>query len=194
MNCVIIGVSDRSILWRDGKIKEDKYTSFIEKYSKFLKANFDNIIITPDDGVYTDIALRFSELKKKKVIAYYPDKDDYYGIVHIKANFEKYEIKPINGDWYKLDADITKQALCVICLGFSVGSLIEIGFIKYHQKYGKYKNPALANIHLFIDKRTINKKLPPSFEEQINNIYYYKNLKELQELINNKKEILCEKI
>jgi hypothetical protein len=192
MNCVIIGVSDRSLLWRDGKIKEDKYQKFVEKYSKFLKKNFDNVIVTPDDGVYTDIALRFGELKKKKPIAYYPDKDDYYGIEHIKDNFDKYELKQIDGDWYKLNADLTKQALCIISLGFSPGVLIEGAFIKYHQKYGKHKNLKLENIHWFIDKRTIKQKLPKSFEEQIKNIYYYKNLKELQKLITDKKEILSE--
>lgn len=189
MNCVLVGVSDRSLLWRDGKVKEKDYEKFVLKYAKFLKKHFENVIVTPDDGIYTDIALKFGELKKKKPIAYYPDKDTFYGIEHIKDNFEKYDIRPIDGDWYKLNADLTKQALCVICLGFTPGVLIEISFIKYHQKYGKYKDPRLKNIHLFIDKKTINKKLPIGFEEQVNNFYYYKNLKELEKIILEKKEI-----
>jgi hypothetical protein len=190
MNCVLVGVSDRSTLWREGKIKEKNYEKFILHYAKFLKKHFENVIVTPDDGVYTDIALKFGQITKKKPIAYYPDKDTFYGIEHIKDNFEKYEIKPIDGDWYKLNADLTKQAICVICLGFTPGVLIEISFIKYHQKYGKYKDPRLKNIHLFIDKKTIKQKLPLSFEEQINNLYYYKDLKELEKIILEKKEIL----
>lgn len=187
MDCVLIGVSDRSLLWRDGKIKEENYEKFVLKYAKFLKKHFENVIVTPDDGVYTDIALKFGELKKKKAIAYYPDKDTFYGIEHIKNNFEKYQIKPIDGDWYKLNADLTKQSLCVVCLGFSPGVLIEASFIKYHQKYGKYKDQRLKDIHLFIDKKTIKQKLPLSFQEQINNLYYYKDLKELEKLILEKK-------
>lgn len=188
MDCVLIGVSDRSLLWRQGKIKESKYLQFVEKYAKFLKKHFDNVIVTPDDGVYTDIALKFGELKGKKAIAYYPDKDNYYGIEHIKQNFEKYDLRPIDGDWYKLNAELTKQALCIICLGFSPGVLIEGAFLKYHQKYGK--EPKLNNIHWLIDKRCIKQKLPESFHEQIKNIYYYKNLKELGKLLGERKEYL----
>jgi len=120
----------------------------------------------------------------------YPDKDIYYGIEHIRQNFPKYELRPIDGDWYKLNADLTKQALAVICIGFSPGVLIEGAFIKYHQKYGGFKNPKLKNIHWFIDERCIDRKLPKSFEEQISNLFYYKNLKQLKELIEKRKEAL----
>ena len=140
--------------------------------------------ITPDDGVYTDIALEFGRLKNKKPIAYYPDKDEYYGITHIKENFPNYDIRPINGDWYKLNADLTKQALITICLGFSPGVLIELAFIKYHQQYGVKKDRSLKNIHCFIDERCIKDRLPETFHEQIKNIFYYKSLGELKGLLN----------
>ncbi|HII16177.1 MAG TPA: hypothetical protein HA362_07770 [Nanoarchaeota archaeon] len=190
MDAVIIGVSDRSSLWRHGKIKERAYPKLVSSYAKLLASFFDNVIVTPDDGVYTDIALEFGKLKGKKPIAYYPDKDIYYGIEHIRQNFPKYELRPIDGDWYKLNADLTKQALAVICIGFSPGVLIEGAFIKYHQKYGGFKNPKLKNIHWFIDERCIDRKLPKSFEEQISNLFYYKNLKQLKELIEKRKEAL----
>jgi len=109
MDAVLIGVSDRSSLWRHGKLNEKDYEKFVKDYASFLSKHFENVIVTPDDGVYTDIALEFGKLKNKKPIAYYPDKDNYYGIEHIKKNFEKYELKPIDGDWYKLNADLTKQ-------------------------------------------------------------------------------------
>lgn len=194
MNCVVIGVSDRSVLWRHGNIEEKEYQQIVEKYAKLLAKYFENVIVTPDDGVYTDIALKFGELKNKKPIGYYPDKDNYYGIEHLKPNFEKYETKPIDGDWYKLNADLTKKALCVICVGFSPGSMIELSFIKYHQKFGKYKNPQLKQIHLFVDKRAIDQKLPKTFNENIKNLYYFKDLEELEKMILEKKEILSEKI
>jgi hypothetical protein len=183
MDCVLLGVSDRSALWRFGKLKETAYSKFVADYAKFLADNFDNVIVTPDDGVYTDIALEFGKIKGKKAIAYYPDKDTYYGIKHIEPNFHKYNLRPIDGDWYKLNADLTKQALVIISLGFSPGVLIEGSFIKYHQKYGGYKNPKLKNIHWFIDSRCIDVKLPKSFEEQINNIFYYNSLVELGNLL-----------
>ncbi|MDI6737806.1 MAG: hypothetical protein QME12_04800 [Nanoarchaeota archaeon] len=190
MDALIIGVSDRSILWRHGKIKEKDYPKLVSSYANLLASFFDNVIVTPDDGVYTDIALEFGKLKGKKPVGYYPDKDTFYGIEHIRQNFQNYEIRAIDGDWYKLNADLTKQALAVICIGFSPGVLIEGAFIKYHQKYGGFKNPKLKNIHWFIDERCIDKKLPKSFEEQIANIFYYKNLKQLKELIEKRKQLL----
>ncbi|MBD3319397.1 hypothetical protein GF342_05830 [Candidatus Woesearchaeota archaeon] len=72
----------------------------------------------------------------------------------------------------------------VVCVGFSPGVLIELSFIKYHQKYGGYKDPSLRNIHCFIDERCIDQRLPATFEEQITGLAYYKNLEELATLIN----------
>jgi len=188
MDAVIIGVSNRSSLWRHGKIAQEDYESFVKDYATFLSKKFDNLIVTPDDGVYTDIALEFGKVKGKKPIAYYPDKDTFYGIEHIKDNFPKYDLRPINGDWYTLNADLTKKALVVICLGFTPGVLIEGAFIKYHQKYGVFKDSKLKKIHWLIDKRCIDQKLPKSFEEEISNIFYYKDLNQLEKLLEERKE------
>lgn len=190
MEAVIIGVSDRSSLWRHGKIQQQDYETLVKEYAAFLSKRFDNVIVTPDDGVYTDIAQEFGRLKGKKPIAYYPDKDKFYGIEHIQNNFPKYDLRPIKGDWYTLNADLTKMALVVITLGFSPGVLIEGGFIKYHQKYGSRTNPRLKNIHWLIDERCIEQKLPASFHEQIKNLFYYSSLEELSELLEKRKKLL----
>ena len=190
MKAVLIGVSDRSSLWRHGSIKEEDYVSFVKEYAKFLKDNFDNVIVTPDDGVYTDIAIEFGKLKGKKPIAFYPDKDTFYGFEHLKSNFSNYDLKPINGDWYKLNADLTKQSLTIICLGFSPGVLIGGSFIKYHQKYGGKKDSSLKNIFWLIDERCIEQRLPKIFEEQINNIHYYSDFNELKKLILKQREVI----
>jgi hypothetical protein len=185
MDCVLIGVSDRKQL---RKIKD--YEKFVSDYGQFLAKHFENVIVTPDDGVYTDIALEFGRIKGKKPIAYYPDKDTFYGYEHLKKNFHQYEVREINGDWYKLNADLTKQARVVICLGFSPGVLIELSFIKYHQKYGKFRDPRLKNIHLLIDRRTIDWRLPRSFDEQIENIFYYSSLRSLEKILNERREYI----
>jgi len=44
--------------------------------------------VTPDDGVYTDIAIEFGKIKNKKPIAFYPNKDIFYGYEHLKPNFK----------------------------------------------------------------------------------------------------------
>jgi hypothetical protein len=191
MDCVIIGPSDVSSLSRFGKIPPVKYSEFVSGYALFLSKRFDNVIVAPDDGVYSDVALEFGKLKGKKPIAFFPDKDSFYGVEHIKPNFPKFDLRPINGDWYSLNADLTKKSLCVLCLGFSPGVLIEIAYIKYHQKWGSKKEPKLKNIHLFIDSRCIKDKLPEYLSEQINNIFYFKDLNELGKLLEQKKHLLC---
>ena len=183
MNAVLIGSSDRSSLWRYGQIKKEEYEQFVREYAKFLSERFDNLIVTPDDGVYTDIALEYGKIMNKKPIAFYPDKDTQYGIDNLRKNFALYEVKAIDGDWYRLNAELTKQSLTVIVLGFTPSSLIELGFIKYHQKYGGLKDPELKKIHVFIDERCITEKLPKTFEEQIDNIFYYSDLDQLDKLI-----------
>ena len=175
---VIIGVSNRlhiiNILG-----SETKYTDLVEKYAKEIAKKYENVIITPDDGIYTDIAEKWQEITNKKATAYYPDKDTYYGIEHIKHNFSKYATKGIGGDWYKLNAELTKQAKTVLCLGITPGVLIELAYIKYHQKYGGHKNPKYKEITLIIDERLIEQRLPKTVEKEINNIKYINNVEKI---------------
>ncbi|MBN1275056.1 hypothetical protein JXA12_02090 [Candidatus Woesearchaeota archaeon] len=175
MDVVLIGVSDRTSLWRHGSLQEKDYPSFVQAYARLLAKHFDNVIVTPDDGVYTDIADAYGKIKHKKPIAYYPDKDTTYGYGHL--HLLKYDARPIRGDWYTLNADLTKQAPIVICLGFSPGTLIELSYIKYHQKY------AGKDIKLLIDERCIERRLPRSFEEQLRDISYYDDLEALEFLL-----------
>lgn len=178
MKAVLIGVSDKSILWRHGKLKKEEYTQFVGNYVKILSGYVDELIITPDDGVYLDIAREFGTHQGKTVTGFIPDKDTQYGHDHLEKNSENIIIKPINGDWYTLNAELTKQANVVICLGFSPGSLIELSYVKYHQKYG-----GCTDIHVLIDDRCINERLPASFTEQIKHIHYFSSFEELQSLL-----------
>lgn len=181
MDVVLIGVSDRSSLWRHGSLNEEDYESFVEEYATALAEHCENVIVTPDDGVYTDIAIAFGKRKGKKPLAYYPDKDTEYGYEHLKKNFSHYDVKPIGGGWHDLDALLTKKAPITICVGFSPGTLIELSFLKYHQTYGGKKDPDLRKLRLLIDTRCIERPLPETFHEQISNITYYGSIKELEQ-------------
>ena len=70
MNIVIVGASDRSVLWKYGSLKEEDYPKFLEEYAKVLAKHFDKGIVTPDDGIYTDIALALGKEKGTKPIGY----------------------------------------------------------------------------------------------------------------------------
>lgn len=178
---VVIGVSDRSLLWRDGSIVEADYEGFVARYASLLAKYASSVMVTPDDGVYTDVAQAYAKNTGKKAVAFYPDQDTYYGFEHLKPNFDKFDTRPIGGDWYMLNADLTKQAKTVICLGFSPGVLIELAYVKYHQKYGGYKDPSLRDIRVLVDSRCISAKLPLAFSEQIANLDYYDSFESLEE-------------
>jgi len=183
MQCTIIGASDSSVLWRFGKIKEKDYPKFVSDYALFLSKHFSDVVITPSDGVYADIGVEFGKITKKKPLAYYPDGDAFYSLKYFGKNLSQFDLKPIGGDVYKLDGSFVAISNCVICLGLTPGGMIEISFMKYHQNYGALKDPKLKNIHLFIDERCIESRLPKVFHEQIANIYYYNSLDELEKLI-----------
>lgn len=174
---VVIGTSDRSSLWRHGTLEEDGYDQFVTSYAELLSEHFDTVIGTPSDGVYTDVALAFAARTGRKTLAYYPDKDTFYGYEMLKPNFAKFDTRPIGGDWYRLDAEITKQAAVVLCLGFSPGALIELCFLKYHQQYAQRK------ITLLIDERCIDRRLPEGVHEGIESIHYFSSFDELRALI-----------
>lgn len=170
MEAVIIGVSDRSLL----ALKGEEVKELIKEYAHFLNNHNLTPIITPNDGIYTDIADEYQKISDKKAIAYFPDKDTTYGYDHLKESMKKYDSKPIHGDWYKLNAELTLQADVTLCLGFSPGTLIELSYMKYHQKFLNKKS------FLFIDARCSKEKLPESFHEQINNTYYFNSINELE--------------
>lgn len=183
MDCVIIGPSDRSVLWRHGKLSGEEYEGFVNGYGRFLSQRIRNVIVTPDDGVYTDVAQSFGRLAGRRPVAFYPDDDTQYGIAHIEPNLALYEARAIGGDWYTLDAEITRKAPLVICLGFAPGSMIELSFIQYHQRFAARKDSKLANITLAIDERTIEQRLPRSFHEKIAHIHYFSTEAELERII-----------
>ena len=134
MDVVLIGVSDHSLLWKYGKIKKEEYKDFVLNYAKFLAERFDNVIVVPDEGVYFDIAIEFGKIKNKKPIGLYPDKDEIYGFEHIKKNFKYFDVKGINGDWYKLNAEISKQSPLRSCFGFFSWCFDRIGVCEISSK------------------------------------------------------------
>jgi len=177
MNAVLIGPSDISKLWRYGTLGEKEVSKYIEEMGAFCSEQFDDIFITPDSGVPLEIAKEFEKHKGKKAIGYYPDKDTVFGWEHIKEFMKSVDARPNNSDWFTLTADLVRRAPVVIVCGLSVGVLIELGYAKYYHKYGKHK------IAIFIDSR--GGKLPPYFEDDLENVVYFGSVAELKEGIEN---------
>lgn len=160
MDVVIVGPSDRSILWRHGQLEEAAYKEFVNGVAGVLAKHVDRVIITLDIGVYRDVAERFHQHMGRAVIAYRPA-EDAFGTE--EQHDKRFEMRTM-ADWYQLNAELVLAGDLVLCLGFSPGSLIEIAYLKYH---AKYRNEPRK---LLIDSRCIPAQLPSL--EELQPIYY----------------------
>jgi|GEM_PF-998514 len=190
-NIVIIGASDRSVIWRYGIIPAEEYPQFVKDYAAILAPHFERAIVTPDDGTYADIAMALAEERAKlhpsvpllKPIGFAPLRDTLYGVKHLEHNFPRYEI--VNGGtWYDVNAELTAKALTVLCVGYAPGVMIELGYIKYHQKYGSRMIDAnRKDIRILIDRRTISGPLHSEVAEGLENVQYFGSFEELAEIL-----------
>lgn len=84
--------------------------------------------------------------------------------------------KESEGGWTVLNTCLSLKSELIIGLGLSPGTIVEIAYTKYHKKYLN------KNVRIFLDKRTISKRLNPEIEEEIN-LKYFNSEKELDKLL-----------
>lgn len=175
MDCVILGPTQINKIKLFGKIQNTSV--YINEAAKFFADNFRAIIIVPDMGLPLLIAKKYKQLNQSGiVIGYTPDKTSGGKLL---AGYYKYcdKIKGINGGWYNLNTQLTRQSEHIFCLGFSAGVLIELCSIKYNQQYLN------LNTKIFFDRRCLSHKLLPEIESDINNIYYFNNFKKAGDIL-----------
>lgn len=174
-NCVILGPSKVGNITIFGKIKD--INAYIEDAANFLAANFEEVLIIPDNTLALEIAKTFKKNNARgKVIGYAPGKSMGAGKIN---QYFKYcdEIIDSGGGWFNLNASLTKNSDYVFAFGLSAGVLIEICSIKYNQIYLN------LNTHIFIDKRSISAKLPEEAEADLKNLFYFDDFKALEKII-----------
>lgn len=169
MNCVILGPSKIEKISRHGNI--DNIEEYIELAGRFLASIFREVIIVPDYGLTLLISQKYKEYSSEGVVVgFVPDKTN-----NKLSKYNKYcdEIRGINGGWFNLNTELTRQSNLVFCFGFSAGVFIELCSVKYNQEYLSY------NTRVFVDKRCISGELPPELTEDVKNLFYFKNFDEV---------------
>ncbi len=175
---VLLGPDDETKLFNGtSKFNEKSIKAFYDEYARFIAENFSDLMIVPADGPLLEIAKLYERYKHKKAIGFYPDKDVKYGYSWLEKNFDYVQPKPIGGNWRDLNAELTMQADVVICLGYSGGVMIELGFTKYNQRF--HNKPKL----IIIDLRTAESKLMPGFASDLKNLHYVNSFEEIKGLI-----------
>ena len=123
------------------------------------------IILTPDKGSVSEyFAKEYLRAGGKKLYEVVPLEDNEFGYDWINLKLGKI----IDcGTWRNQPEKLNEECDVIICLGYSAGGLIEMG-------YSKWFNPK----PIYIIKELISKKLPKEIEKSLDLRYIsYKNLK-----------------
>jgi len=163
--------------WRKNKMKigiigpsklQKKHKDLINKLAKVVAGKGHEIIVTPDKKSSSEyFAQEYLSLKGKKVFSIVPldDKEFGYKWVNLKLG------KKINcGTWRNQPEKLNEETDVLLCIGHSVGGMIEIGYTKWFNK-----KP------IYIIKEITKEKFPSIIEKELD--IRYVSLNEFKEQI-----------
>lgn len=186
MEAVVLGPSDVSKVWRHGSVRKEGFRKYIDSMGQALAQCFDGLVIIPDDGVPLEAGKAYTRHSGKKPVGVFPDRDTD----NLEPNFRYVEPVHLAGSWADLNYSLTSQGNPVVCLGYSPGVLVEIGFLKYNQKRGVREGSWLKDIHLFVDEMASGGRLPPQMDEELKNVFYFDGPEKLEMLTEKKRRAL----
>ncbi len=141
-----IGIIGPSKLEYVRKINENS-EEIIWEIVKIIAKSGNEVVLTPDkDSVSEFFAEKFIENKGKKVYVIVPLEDKEFGFTRLNLDLGE----QINcGTWRNQPEKLNEECDVLLCLGYSVGGLIEIA-------YSKWFKPK----KVYIIKELISKELP----------------------------------
>jgi hypothetical protein len=144
--------------------------SYENIFESILKEVLDSsIFITPDKGsVSEDFSKKYLSLGGKKIFSVIPMDDSEFGSNWVNKDLGKI----INcGTWRNQPEKLNEETEAIICLGYSVGGLIEIAYSKWFNK-----KP------IYIVKELVSGKLPKEVEKGLD--LRYVSYKKIGKIIN----------
>ncbi len=175
ITALIAGPTDKTKIFRFGSISRNQYPIFLQEIGQVLAHNIDKINLIPDDGVPLDIAKAYKSSGGNLVEGYIPKG----GCSFIEQYFKFCDnIIEFNTGWSGLNTCLSLKGNVLLVFGLSSGTIVEIGYIKYHQKYIGKKIPIL------MDKRAFSGIIPPELIDELD-ISIFSSNDELVELLNN---------
>lgn len=177
MKISILGAGDRDKILRHAGLSEPELDSIIREVGALLAKLGAEIVIVPARGIPYEVAKAYKEAGGKKVIGLVPRDDKRYGIKHIEEYLQIADEEVNIGSWYDLNGEIASYGDAAICIGLSPGAMLDICFMKYHQKYLGSKT------RLIIFKNTVSEKLPPELEEDLKGMVYIASVQELEKAL-----------
>ena len=171
MKSLIAGPTDVTKIERFGSVGD--YHSHLEEIADVMKRYVDTINLIPDTGVPLDFSKCFRRAGGK-VVGYLPRE----GCSQLQENFQHCdEIVEFDSGWSGLNTCLSLKGDLITVLGMSPGTMVEIAYTKYHNKYLGRRIPVL------IDQQSLRNNLPEEVAEELD-ICYFSNPSELDILLN----------
>jgi len=173
LSALLIGPTDKTKIFRFGRIRREDYEPFKEEVGKVLAVNLSTVYLIPDEGVPLDIAKSYKQFGGREVVGALPK-----GGCEVLEEYFQFcdRTEEVDGGWTVLNTCLSLRTGLMIGFGLSPGTLVEIAYSKYHKKYlGK-------NIPILLDERTISGKLNPEIEDEVN-LRYFNSSDELSQLL-----------
>jgi hypothetical protein len=175
LSALLIGPTDKTKISRFGKLNEDDYENHKEKVGKVLASHLSSVYLIPDEGIPLDFAKAYKQTGGREIVGALPKG----GCDILKKYFQFCDrIEEVEGGWTVLNTCLSLKNDLMIGFGLSPGTMVEIAYTKYHKKFLE------RNIPIFLDKKTISRRLNLEVEEEIN-LTYFSSAEGLNSLLKN---------
>ncbi len=173
LSALLIGPTDKTKIFRFGKIPRSDYDQYKEEVGKVLAANLSTVYLIPDEGVPLDLAKSYKQFGGQDVVGALPR-----GGCNVLEKYFQFcdRTEEVDGGWTVLNTCLSLRTGLMIGFGLSPGTLVEIAYSKYHKKYlGK-------NIPILLDERTISGRLNPELEDEVD-LRYFNSAEKLNQFL-----------
>lgn len=173
LSALIIGPTDKTKIFRFGKIDRRDYDQYKEEVGKVLATNLSTVYLIPDEGIPLDIAKSYKQFRGREVVGALPK-----GGCDVLEKYFQFcdRTEEVDGGWTVLNTCLSLRTGLMIGFGLSPGTLVEIAYSKYHKKYlGR-------NIPILLDERTISGRLNPELEDETD-LRYFNSAEKLNQIL-----------
>src|SRR3989344_2505431 len=132
-------------------------------------SNLDWVDIIPDDGIPLELAKAYKSAGGKKVVGHVP----IGGREYLSPYFEYCDdVLDFDGGWSAINTCLSLRSDLITVVGMSAGTMVEIAYTKYHNRYFNRVIPVA------LDRTTIKEKIPFEVDEDID-LHYFTSPDEL---------------
>jgi len=164
LSALLIGPTDKTKIFRFGKIEGESYEQYKDEVGKVLATNLSTVYLIPDEGIPLDFAKSYKQFGGREVVGALPRG----GCPSLSSNFKFCDrIEEVDGGWAVLNTCLSLKNDIIISVGISPGTIVEVAYTKYHKKYLGRDIPVL------LDERAMSGRLPSELEEELNLTYFH---------------------